>query len=242
MNWTQIIDWGTRHAAVVSLGGILTVIMSAYAGHLLTKMRDNLKRLRDRDSTWRKLMLDKCVDLLAVTAEVKVWVHVSREKQAHLAESGPYTEVEQEAATAKGLTGAYSAAAQELQRKIDLELISLLFRVQNIGEIARDFCPTETSTYATELTQSVVQFLLSAKDDESVASVAAAETDVDEGVRKMHRLIRTTYLTEMYDSLDPRRFRNRLRYGFTENRRREYRGRAAVKIIAEMEKSEGNGS
>lgn len=218
--------------------------MSAYAGHLLTKSRDNLKRLRDYDSAWRKVMLDRCVELLSVTTEAKVWVRVKRGELAHLIES----ESEKQGCTTEDASGASTdrnaetAAAKELRHKIDLELIALLLKTQNVGEIARDFCPTESSKYSTELTLNVAQLLLYAKDDPPATSFMAAEASVDASVRKMHRLIRSTYNTELYDSLDPRKFRKRLRYGFTENRRREFRKRIGTEIVAEAGNEEGAGS
>lgn len=78
MNWSQIVHWIGEHAGVVSVAGVLTLFLSAYSAHVLTKARESLKRIRDYDSVTRKTMVDRCIGLLNVAEEVRAWVPVSR--------------------------------------------------------------------------------------------------------------------------------------------------------------------
>lgn len=227
MSWIQIWDWAAQHAAVVSVGGVLTVFVSAYSGHLLTKSRENLKRRREHDSMRRKAMVDRCIDLLNVASEAKIWVYARREELARMADRVAVEESGRDTDT---------TAVKELRHAIYVEFIALGFRIENVGQVARQFCPSGSASYTTELSLKLFELLACTGEEVSKAQLSQAQTDVDAAIARMHVLIRSTYNTELYDNLDPRTLGKRFRYGFTETARRAYRERAASQILTEMER------
>lgn len=92
MNWSQIVHWAGGHAGVVSIAGVLTLFLSAYTAHALTKSRERLKRIRDYESMSRESMQDRCIGLLDVAEEIRAWVPIHRKKLARLALKDDKTE------------------------------------------------------------------------------------------------------------------------------------------------------
>ncbi|WP_164911811.1 hypothetical protein [Mycobacteroides franklinii] len=213
MNWSQIVHWAGGHAGVVSIAGVLTLFLSAYTAHALTKSRERLKRIRDYESMSRESMQDRCIGLLDVAEEIRAWVPIHRKKLARLALKGDKTE------------------ATALLFEIDAGLTTRAYRVQHAGELAMYACPPELAEHPQQLMHDLLDLLSFALDAEASDAASEAEAAVQSSVQTMFLLIRAIYNLELYDNRDSGGIRSAFKYGLTEQRRRAHRESMPTKVI-----------
>ncbi|MGL6236106.1 MAG: hypothetical protein ACRC20_12270 [Segniliparus sp.] len=194
------------------IGTILSLLVAAFLAHSFTKSRDNMKRLRDNDTASRKIMQEKCEELLDAVQESRAWARSNHEELNLLVGKRDYPK------------------AIELLHEISTGLDKNAFKLLHKGMVAMSFCPTGFDEHPVNLAKSAFLFLRSVPDHKAKLD----DTRLDAEIRKVHALLRGSYNLELYDSLDPRSLKHRLKYGRTEERRRAYRQKAAEKIMKKL--------